>query len=201
MRVLIAYATTDGHTATIAEFAQVTLRDAGHEVVLHDCAYPPAPDPADFEACLLAGSLHMGRYQPELVDFARRNAEALNARASAFIAVSLSAAGKDPSDWEGLERCLAAFEAETGWRPRAVHHAAGAFRFTRYGFFKRLALRRIARQRGLRLDPARDHDLTDYAALTTFMREFLAAAPAKSANLKGNSQTSVIYNAAFSARR
>lgn len=201
MRVLIAYATTDGHTATLAEFAAATLRGRGHEVVLYDCRDPAAPDPAAFDACILAGSLHMGRYQAELADFAHAHAEALNARPSAFLAVSLSAAGKDASDWAGLERCLAAFEAETGWRPGVVRHVAGAFRFTRYGFVKRLFLSRIARRRGLQLDTSRDHDLTDYGALADFLGDFPCGSLPKSSNFHRNSQTSVMYNSAFSARR
>jgi menaquinone-dependent protoporphyrinogen oxidase len=64
---------------------------------------------------------------------------------------------------------------ETGWAPRAIHHAAGAFAFSRYGWLTRLLMRRIARRRGLRLEPDKDYDLTDYARLAAFARDFLAA--------------------------
>lgn len=82
----------------------------------------------------------------------------------------------NPDDWEGLEQCLARFEHETLWTPKAVHQAAGAIRYSQYDFFKRLALMFIARQRGHRTTPARDYDLTDYDALGRFVEGFVADA-------------------------
>ena len=64
------------------------------------------------------------------------------------------------------------FEHETLWSPKAVHHAAGAIRYSQYDFFKRLALKHIARQRGKETVTSRDYDLTDYAALKLFVLEF-----------------------------
>lgn len=172
MRILVAFATTDGHTRKLAGFAAETLRGLGHDVVLCDCAHPGQEDPSRYDAVVLAGSLHMGRFQGRLRAFAHAHASALNARPSAFVAVSLSAAGHDPADRAGLASCIDHFLAETGWRPSATHEAAGAFMFTRYGFLERLALRRIARKRGLALDVSQDHDLTDYHALAAFLRHF-----------------------------
>lgn len=174
MRILIAYATTDGHTRKLAEFAGQRLSREGHEVLLHDCADPEAPDPAEFDDVILAGSIHLGRFQPALVAYARAHAASLNARPSALIAVSLSAAGDHPEDREGLDRCTEHLLSETGWRPSAIHHAAGAFMFTRYGWLKRMLLNRIARRRGLTLDTSKDHDLTAYEALIRFLRELVA---------------------------
>lgn len=88
----------------------------------------------------------------------------------------MSAAGENPDDWEGLEQCLARFEHETLWRPRAVHHAAGAILYSQYGFFKRLALKYIAAKRGQQTETSRDYDLTDYEALTSFVLEFVQSA-------------------------
>jgi len=120
----------------------------------------------------LAASLHVGRYQPTLAAFARRHHERLNAVRSAFISVSLSAAGETPHDWEGVEQCVARFEQETAWTPVAIHHAAGAIRYSQYDFFKRLALQHIAAKRGQRTVTSHDYDLTDYDALTRFVLEF-----------------------------
>ena len=122
---------------------------------------------------MLAASIHLGRYQGAVVNFTRANHEALSARASAFISVSLAAAGENPDDWEGLEECLARFEHETSWTPRAVHHAAGAIRYSQYDFFKRLALKHIAAKRGKGTVTSRDYDLTDYEALKAFALDFV----------------------------
>lgn len=171
MRVLIVFGTTEGHTGRICEYAGNVLREAGHAVTV---AEVPAEGVAvaDQDAVLVAGSLHVGRFQPGLVRFVRRHIAELDARPSAFIAVSLAAAGENPDDWEGLKECLARFEHETGWTPRAVHHAAGAIRYSQYDFFKRLALKYIAARRGRTTTTAQDYDLTDYDALRRFVLEF-----------------------------
>jgi menaquinone-dependent protoporphyrinogen oxidase len=180
MRVLIVYATTEGHTRDLAHYVMRNLSGDGHRVAVEEApADPPDPDPSAYEAAILAGSVHVGRYQPNLVRFARaRNAE-LAATPSAFVSVSLSAAGLNPDDWEGLDRCLARFEHETLWRPAAIHQAAGAIRYSQYDFFKRLVLHHIAARRGRRTVTSDDYDLTDYGALIGFCRDFLAHAAAR----------------------
>ena len=173
MRILIVYGTTEGHTRRLSHFAANRLRDNGHQATVEEAGPDDThPDPAVYDATLLAASLHVGHYQPALVHFARTHHEALNARPSAFISVSLAAAGANPHDWEGLGQCLARFEHETLWIPRAVHQAAGAILYSQYDFFKRLALKHIAQQRGHATVTSHDYDLTDYEALTEFVLGF-----------------------------
>jgi len=174
MRVLIVYGTSEGHTRELAHEAGHALSQAGYPTAVEpagtDSGYP---DPKPYDAAILAASLHVGRYQPALVAYARAQHEALNALPSAFVSVSLSAAGLNPEDWEGLEDSLARFQHETLWTPKAVHQAAGAIRFSQYDFFKRLVLKHIAAERGHRTVASRDYDLTDHAALQRFVLEFV----------------------------
>ncbi|CAN7529159.1 hypothetical protein LJR219_003736 [Phenylobacterium sp. LjRoot219] len=176
MRVLIVFGTTEGHTREICHFAADVLRKAGHTATTEEAAR----DSADvqigaYDVVLLAGSLHIGRYQPGLVRFAQARADELNAKPSAFISVSLSAAGENPDDWECLEDCLARFEHETGWTPHQVHKAEGAIKYSQYDFFKRLALKHIAAKRGQATVTSRDYDLTDYDAVRAFVLDFVRA--------------------------
>ena len=179
MRILIVFGSTEGHTEHLARFAGQCLGAAGHQATVAPAADAPAPEGED--AVIVAASLHAGRYQPAVVDYVRGHAAALSARRSAFLAVSLSAAGHDHDDWAGLEQCVARLEEETGWTPAAVHHAAGAFTFSRYNFLTRQLMKHIARKRGLDLDPRRDHDLTDYEALRRFVLGFAGSATVKAA--------------------
>jgi menaquinone-dependent protoporphyrinogen oxidase len=174
MHVLIVYGTTEGHTRDLCHFVARELHAAGHPAAVEPAgADPRDPDPAPYDAVVLAASLHVGRYQAPLVAYARVHHQALNAKPAAFISVSLSAAGVDPDDWEGAAQCLARFEHETQWTPKAVHHAAGAILYSHYDFFKRLALKFIAAQRGQHTVTSRDYDLTDYAALRRFALAFV----------------------------
>jgi menaquinone-dependent protoporphyrinogen oxidase len=174
MRILLVYGTTEGHTRDLCDAMAVALKGQGHDVTIRDASVKAdTPDPRSYDACILAASLHVGRYQAPLADFARMHHEALNARPSAFISVSLAAAGENPDDWEGLEQCVARFLNETAWKPKAVHHAAGAIRYSHYDFFKRLALKYIASRHGMQTVTSRDYDLTDYDALKRFVTDFV----------------------------
>ncbi len=166
MKILIAYATTEGQTRKVARFAADRLADAGHAVELLRAADGADLDPAGFDGAVLAGSVHVGRFQPDLVEFARRHDEALAARPTLFLAVSLAAAGDDADDREGLADCIDRFVTDIGWVPGRVEHVAGAFRFGGYDFFKSWAMRWIARQKGEAAPAAgTDKEYTDWNAL------------------------------------
>jgi menaquinone-dependent protoporphyrinogen oxidase len=174
--ILVAFSTTEGHTRKLAQSVAARLQGLGHEVQLNDAAHLDLHDAFRFDAALLLASVHLSRYQRSFIEFVRNNHDALNLIPSAFISVSLSAAGDNPSDLAGLRACVDRLERETLWHPRTVHHAGGAMRFSAYGFFTKLAIRYIARQRGKSVKTSEDYDLTDYAALETFIDRFAARA-------------------------
>lgn len=165
MYLLFAYATTDGQTRKIARFAADRLVGNGHSVELLNVEDADGVDLSRFDAAVLAGSLHAGGYQKTLGSFVTGSKLALAQVPTLFLAVSLSAAGKDAEDWAGLRKCLAAFETDTGWTPGRVEHVAGAFRFSEYDFFRAWAMRRIADMKGEKVEPGRDKEYTDWAAL------------------------------------
>lgn len=177
MHFLIVYGTTEGHTRDVCHFVARCLRETGHTATVEEAGLDPRyPRPEDYDAVLLAASLHVGRYQPQLVRFAQEHHESLNRLPTAFISVSLSAAGVSPEDWEGLRECLGRFNEETHWTPGAVHQAGGAILNSQYDFFKRLVLQHIARQRGQKTSRSHDYDLTDYEGLKTFVLGFAVTA-------------------------
>jgi menaquinone-dependent protoporphyrinogen oxidase len=172
MNILIVYGTTEGHTRHVCHYIQSVLSEAGAGVTICD-ATREVPDPAPYDICFVAGSLHAGNYQSSVVDYVRRHHDALNGKRSAFLSVSLSAAGENTHDWEGLEQCVARFTHATSWIPTVVHHVAGAIRYSQYDFFKRLALKYIAHKRGQETVTSRDYDLTDYDDLKQFVLGFI----------------------------
>jgi menaquinone-dependent protoporphyrinogen oxidase len=175
MRTLIVYGSTQGQTQKIAEFVAARWRGQGHDVTVFDAArIAPVVDPLRYDVTLVAASLHAGGYQPAVVRFAKEHGAALSSGPSAFLSLSLSAAGDDPSDRAGLVRCDEQFFSRTGWRPAHVYHAAGALAYTRYNFLLRWFMKRIARQRGASIDTSRDSEFTDFGALCRFLDAFLA---------------------------
>ncbi|MFQ1699808.1 flavodoxin domain-containing protein [Loktanella agnita] len=165
MKILIAYATTEGQTRKIVRFCADHLIALGHSVELLGAADADDLALVGFDAALLAASVHMGHYQSPVLTLAKREAAALAGMTSAFLSVSLAAAGDDPEDVQGLQDCVACFASETGWTPAEVFHVAGAFRFSEYDFFKSWAMRWIAMQKGQTVNPHQDTEYTDWAAL------------------------------------
>jgi menaquinone-dependent protoporphyrinogen oxidase len=178
--ILVLYGTTEGQTRKVARFIADRLAARGDEARLVDAVEAERKlDPRAFRAAVIAASLHTGHYQPAVVDFVSRHHDTLNLMPTAFVSVSLSAASHDADDLEGLARCLAEFVHRTQWKPREVHHAAGAFRFSEYDFLKRWALKYIAYRKGQPTDTSKDYELTDWNALGAFVDGFAAKLPAQ----------------------
>ncbi|WP_421725608.1 flavodoxin domain-containing protein [Bauldia sp.] len=177
MRVLICYGTTEGQTRKIAEFVADIVREKGHEAALFDASDVSALEPSRCQAAILAGSVHMGRYQGALVHHIRDWHERLNGMPSAFISVSLAAAGDDPHGRAEIDETAQKMLRDSGWLPKATLHAAGALRFTQYDFFKRWIMRAIARQHQSDVDVHSDTEYTDWDDVRVFVEDFLAKLP------------------------
>lgn len=172
-RVLIIYGTHEGQTRKICAAVADRLKTKGLEATLIDAAdaETSAALPA-FDAAIVAASLHVGGFQKSVVRLVHDNVAAIAGKPNAFLSVSLSAAGSDADDWRGLEKCLDEFFTQAEWRPQHIEHVAGAFRYTQYDFFKRMVMKRIAKERGAPVDTSRDWEMTDWDKLASFADAF-----------------------------
>jgi menaquinone-dependent protoporphyrinogen oxidase len=172
MKFLLLYATTEGQTRKVFRHLADRLVGAGHSVELLDGADAEGLDPTRFDAAILGGSLHAGRYQPALLAAAHGQAAALSALPGLFVSVSLTAAADDPGERAELDRLAAGFLSDAGWQGAQVLHVAGALRFGAYGFFEYWAMRWIARHRGMAVEGRETIELTDWAALDSAVDAF-----------------------------
>ena len=170
MRILICYASTEGQTRKICRFCAEQLIARGDSVEMLPAEEAGEIDMAMFDGAILAGSVHVGRLQAGLAKFATAHAGGLSGMPTLLLVVSLAIAGNDPRDRAELDRIAADFAQKAGWTPGQVAHVAGAFRFTEYDFFRSLAMRWIARSTGERVDPHKDTEYTDWAALADLVR-------------------------------
>lgn len=172
-KLLIAYGTTEGHTRKICEFIADIARRDGYEVVLMDSASAPSGPGRDYDAAILAASVHEGKHQSAMTHFVTDNASWLNRLPSAFLSVSLGIAGADPKSKAEAEGNLRQFLAGTGWQPLCTRCVAGALRYTQYSFFKRFLMRLIAQHASGDTDPSRDYEYTNWEDLRRFITAFL----------------------------
>jgi menaquinone-dependent protoporphyrinogen oxidase len=174
--ILTAYATVEGHTATIAARVSQQIEAAGHQVILADLSQPGFGVPARIDAAILCAPIHAGRYPPAMIRFVQDWKSELVDIPTALVTVSLAIASKNEEERAEATAYPDRLKAETGFSANVQHHAAGALKYVEYDFFKRWMLRRIAEKEGGPVDTWRDHELTDWTALEGFVRSFLARA-------------------------
>jgi menaquinone-dependent protoporphyrinogen oxidase len=140
-KILIAYGTTEGQTAQIADHLAEVIRGRGLEVKALDLKQSKDVSLDGFEAVIIGGSVHMGKHQSDVVDFVRKNRVDLERLPSAFFSVSLAASG----DLANAEAYVENFTQQTGWRPTKVGLFSGALLYRQYNFLKRYMMKRIVR--------------------------------------------------------
>ena len=173
-KILVAYGTSEGQTAKIAEHLAEVIRAQGHDAFPVDISRG-APAPAGYHGVIVGASVHKGKHQRWVVDYARRNRPALEHLPSAFFSVSLAIQDGTEKGRREAEGYVETFARETGWYPEKVGLFAGVLAYTKYNFPLRWVMRRIARSKGSRdLDTRRDYVYTDLDAVKRFAEEFLA---------------------------
>lgn len=174
--ILVAYATTEGQTRKVAEFIAQRLRIRGHSVDLVDTATSAAEQVTPmYQAAFLGGPVHQHQHPSSLLDFAKRNHAWLAALPCALFSVSLSAALDDIESRVEVQQLVNDLADDCALRPLATRCIAGALKYTRYDYFKRLVMRMIAKQRGQATDTTRDFEYTDWNDVEAFVDAFLNA--------------------------
>lgn len=171
MKILIIYGTSEGQTRKIARFLEDVLQEENHKVVIADASDDPPP-PSDFDAVLVGSSIHMHKYQRQVLDYVSKNVAQLNKKHSGFFSVCLAVASDLPEEHEEAEEIAMNFLYETGWRPSLKKHIAGALKYTQYDYLKRLVMRMIAKKQGESTDTSQDHEYTDWDEVRAFALEF-----------------------------
>ena len=170
-KLMIVYGTTEGQTQKIAQFLaqEAHLRD--YDCEAYNAEMLPADiSPSQFSKIVVAASVHMERHQAAIARFVERYLPDLDKAQALFLSVSLSAAGNPEEKYEAWEYTRQ-FLTDAGWRPTQVQIVAGALRFSESDFFKRWAMRRLAKEK--RADHEHDFEYTDWAELRRVLKDFL----------------------------
>lgn len=176
MKLLIGYGTKEGQTRKIARHIADFAIERGHSVELLSLKEADGLDLSRFDRVLLAAPVHAGHFPKALAHFVGDQARNLLTMPTAFIAVSLSAAGHDAEDWRGLEKILSDFAEATDWMPSSVLHVAGAYKPSEYDLFTRLLMRRIVQSKDPDMVPGEDKEYTDWMALDGWISDWMGDA-------------------------
>lgn len=175
MNVLIVYGTSEGQTRKIAVWTATHIRERGHQVELQDSAELTSNMKLGaFDTFVIAASIHQEHHQETVTNFVFAHHQQLNAKPSALISVSLSAALEDQKT--EAQKYVDRFFSVTGWQPGKTLLLGGALRFTTYDYFQEQFVRFVVMKRGGDPSPERDHEFTDWNALANFIDRFLETA-------------------------
>ena len=172
MKVLILFATEEGHTGRIARFIEDTVGDLGFEAELVDADEPTELSFDGIDAVILAAPVHQRRHPKNFEALVSAYSELLNELKTLLISVSLSAAFR-----EGLEEAreyVVELKMRTALEPDAELLVGGAIRTSHYDYFAMQVVRHVV-LRDRDVDPdLGEHVFTDWTALSQGVSKFLA---------------------------
>lgn len=172
MKILIVYGSQKGHTQKIAEFLRTESVIVGHQAVSIE-ASPEAKSPENFDAVIVASSVHAGQYNPEIIDYATKYSVLLNIVPSAFLSVGLTITRNEPKAMKELESVTKFLMDLTKWKPVMIEQIAGALEYSKYGFIKKMLIKSIMKKTGGETDTTRDYVYTDWEGLKEILHEFI----------------------------
>ena len=175
MNILILFATKEGQTEKIAHFIAEVIRHHGHEAITQLGEQLPKDFSTDrFDAAIIGGSIHMGKFPGYLKKFVAEHANWLNQIPSAFFTVCMAINSVNEKEQIDARSYGQNFVKDTRWQPTLMETFAGAVKYTQYGFFTKKIMQIISKKEGGRTDTSQDHEYTDWDAVTRFTEQFLA---------------------------
>ena len=178
MTTLIAYSTTEGHSAKIALFAADQLAKERHVSEVFDLDDSRSRiDLAKFKRVILAGSVHERRHAPALETFMQAQREALTARPVLLLSVSLSAAFDQ--GMEEAEDYVIETKMRTRYAPSDVVLVAGAVKPNSYDYFAQQVVKFVVLKDRVYEMGTDDHEFTDWSALAERLHHFVESSHKK----------------------
>lgn len=170
-RVLVVFHTAEGQTSKIASRVASRLHELGVVADLNPVSV--APGPGGYAGVVVADPVHYTRQSRRVRRYVREHVDELSAIPSAFVQVSLAVQGAaDPAVAADLRKIAATVTVDRGWHADVLLQVAGTLAYSKYGWFKRRLMRRIAKGNGGDTDMSRDHEYTDWAAVDAFTDAF-----------------------------
>ena len=170
--VLIIYATMHGQAELIARRIAEVASERNVDATVQDVRKTTGADLAQYTSAVLVASVHFGRHQRSISRFVKANRARLAQMQTAFLSVSGDAV--DPATRPRAEQYVREFFRVTGWTPAEHQILGGAVKFTKYNILLRYVTKRSLAAKGIQLDPHRDYDYTDWAAVMRFAGAFLS---------------------------
>ncbi|WP_394842376.1 hypothetical protein LZC95_35560 [Pendulispora brunnea] len=178
--ILVLYATREGQTKKIATRIAIGMRARGHEVALINAEDEREDLPVTrLDAVCIGAPVHFGRYPRAIARFVRTHRTLLQSTPSSFFSVCMAIAHGTAEGRAEAQKYVDRLSRQTGWTPGHVELFAGAVPYTKYGFFTRWMMQKIARKTGGDADASRDYEYTNWDQVDRFTASVANAAFAR----------------------
>jgi menaquinone-dependent protoporphyrinogen oxidase len=171
MRVLILYGTKHGQTEKVCRRVAASIERSGGSVELRNARRFGALDLRAYDTVILASGVWYGKLARSIERFATKHAALLAAKDGSLIAVSGAA-----STAAGMPTAIAdadAFCKRTGLRPVHQLLVGGGEPYSKYSWWTRMIMMKIARDRGQKRDPSIDYEFTNWESVDRFADEVM----------------------------
>jgi menaquinone-dependent protoporphyrinogen oxidase len=165
--ILLAYATTDGHTERICTRLSQVIEQLGHRVSVVPLAQAEALDLAAFDTIVIGASIRYGKHQKQVFQFIERYQVLLEKKNNGFFSVNI-VARKPEKNRPDTNPYLIKFLRQTTWRPKLLEVFAGKLDYPRYRFIDRQIIRFIMFMTHGPTDPSTIIDYTNWQQVESF---------------------------------
>lgn len=144
------------------------FHENGHNVVTANATENP-PTPEEFDAILIGSSIHLHKFKSSIKSYIKENLMGLNEKLTGFFSVSLAMASNNPEEHEAVKEITTSFLSKLNWKPKHIYHMAGALKFSKYDYLKKMTMRTIAKKErpGEEIDINLDYEYTDWKKVET----------------------------------
>ena len=168
-KILILYASTDGHTRKICNRLQQVIEQQGHQVTSVSIDNESQVDLQAFNKIVIGASIRYGKHNPKITDFINRNKQLLDSKPNAFFSVNI-VARKPEKNQPDTNPYLRKFLKKIAWRPKELAVFAGKLEYPKYSFFDRTMIRLIMFITKGPTDPTAVIEFTDWQQVESFGR-------------------------------
>jgi menaquinone-dependent protoporphyrinogen oxidase len=168
-KIIILYASTDGHTRKICNRLQQVIEQLGHQVTLVCIDDEAQVDLQTFDKIVIGASIRYGKHSPKITDFINRNKQLLDSKPNAFFSVNI-VARKPEKNQPDTNPYMLKFLKKITWHPKELAVFAGKLDYPKYSFFDRTMIRLIMFITKGPTDPTAVIEFTDWQQVESFGR-------------------------------
>ena len=171
-KILIVYATTDGHTRKICERLQKVIEQQQSQVQLLriDEAHP---DLTLYDKIVVGASIRYGKHSKQIYDFIKQHQQLLDSKPNAFFSVNV-VARKAEKNQPDTNPYLKKFLSQIAWQPKQLAVFAGNLDYPGCRYLDRQMIRLIMWMTKGPTAPDTVVDYTDWDKVEVFGRVICA---------------------------